>query len=214
MNPQTPNQAPFFGRKISKTGINITQATDNQLILKEDYDQGTTIYYDDFGVATVLIGKRPLTGIRGFYVAKPGIDVRTATDDQLIFNSQQDTFKVVLSGNTTISQYILAPSNVEIDTITIPHGLPFIPILDAYVQVPILIGSTHTSLTTVEAYVPLPYDGSIYLNSGSPVVKYTIFGGVDATNIYFVNIYETDGSGSNTFSPVPIRYYLRQETAN
>ena len=40
MNPQK-----FFGRKISKQGVNVTQATDNQLIFKEDFNAGNTTYY-------------------------------------------------------------------------------------------------------------------------------------------------------------------------
>ena len=39
----------FYGRKLSKIGVNVANATDNQLILKEDYDTGTTTYYDGSG---------------------------------------------------------------------------------------------------------------------------------------------------------------------
>jgi hypothetical protein len=47
-----PNKQPFYGRKISKVGINVTNATDNQLILKEDYNTGTLTYYGPNGPVT------------------------------------------------------------------------------------------------------------------------------------------------------------------
>lgn len=104
MNPSTTNE-PFFGRKISQQGVNVTQATDNQLVMKEDYNTGTTTYYDasgnpvlingklpngNFGLASnngqisvsnngveqIIIGLLP-DGTYGMVISKPGIDVNS-----------------------------------------------------------------------------------------------------------------------------------------
>jgi hypothetical protein len=41
MNPNPP----FFGTKVSKTGINVTQATPNQLLYQLDLNTGTQTFY-------------------------------------------------------------------------------------------------------------------------------------------------------------------------
>lgn len=211
MNPTT-----FFGRKISKTGVNVTQATDNQLVLKEDYNEGNTIYYDASGIPNVLIGLRPLTNVRGFYVSKPGIDVTKATDDELIFNSQQDTFKVVLSSTTAIPLENMTAGNTVMNTITIPHGLSFIPILDAYALVTYFVSLDGSTVVPIQVYTSLPYNGFSGIPDSS-IEKYSIIAGVDDTNIYISYFYQTTSSGSGgtgyNFPTTPIRYYLRQETA-
>lgn len=209
MNPQTPNQTPFFGRKVSKTGINVTQATDNQLILKEDYDQGNTIYYDDSGVANVLIGKRPLTGVRGFYVAKTGIDVRTATDDQLIFNSQNDTLKVVKSGTADVT--VMSSDFLTTKTTIIPHNLGFTPASLCYcVGLP-------GDFTTITGQVLLPYTVFAEGSTASHPYKmndmaYFCFT-TDSTNAY-ANIVVSDATFYNQLvGTYTFIYYLLQETA-
>lgn len=189
MNPQ----APFFGRKISKQGVNVTQATENQLILKEDYDAGDTIYYDDSGIPNVLIGKRPLTGVRGFYVASPGIDVTIATDAQLIFNSSQDIFKIVTSGIATIP----AVASTGRSSITVTHNLGFVPSIVGY--------------TVVDGiYGPLP---SIVVNLTGTVAYIIDIENLTTTTVDFVTQVNSTAIPSG-LSAIPVKYYLLQETAN
>lgn len=207
-----PNPAPFFGRKISQVGVNVTQATDNQLVLKEDYNLGNTIYYDGSGIATVLIGLRPLTGIRGFYVAQPGIDVRVATDEQLIFNSQNDIFKIVETGSGIIPG--ITTSTGEFNSILIPHNLGFVPIADVYVQMTFAFLIDNADVF-VPSYTLLPVDNKFYLLE-VPSINSTIqiYSAVDINNLYIGWQYDTHGDSGVTFDPVPYKYYLRQETAN
>lgn len=65
-------QQPFFGIKVSKEGVNVTQATNNELILKDDYS--TRTYYDGTGIARILLGLLP-DGNYGLVISKPGFDV-------------------------------------------------------------------------------------------------------------------------------------------
>lgn len=213
MNSQIPNQQPFFGRKISTVGTNVTQATDNQLVLKEDYNTGTTIYYDTSGIPNVILGKRPLSGLRGLYVSRSGIDVTLAADSQLLFNSDQDIFKIVFEGTTTIPTMNLS-SQVVWQTITIPHGLNFIPIMDIYAQVNYLTWPNGVSAgsTTVPAYVPLPYNGN---GVGNISYDYYIDAAITSTNIYITYYYSAGTtSGPIIFPETPIKYYLLQETSS
>lgn len=77
MSPQqvTSTQGNFFGIKVSKPGINVGQATDTQLVLKDDYS--TRTYYDQSGLARILIGLLP-DGTYGIAVSRPGVDVTSA----------------------------------------------------------------------------------------------------------------------------------------
>jgi len=61
----------FFGQKVSKKGINVYNASDKDLIYKNDYS--TTTYYDATN-ARILIGLLP-DGSYGIVISKPGYDV-------------------------------------------------------------------------------------------------------------------------------------------
>lgn len=73
LNSNIPgNQGQFFGQKVSRLGINVNNAADNQLILKDDFS--TRTYYDGNGVPRILIGLLP-DGTYGIVVSLPNIDV-------------------------------------------------------------------------------------------------------------------------------------------
>lgn len=72
MNPNNVNN--FFGIKVSKPGINVANASDNNLVLKDDYS--TRTYYDQSGSARILFGLLP-DGSYGLVISKTGVDVTT-----------------------------------------------------------------------------------------------------------------------------------------
>lgn len=67
-------QNQFFGEKVSKPGIPVNQASDKQLVYKNNYS--TTTYYDNAN-SRILIGLLP-DGTYGIAISKPGIDVTSA----------------------------------------------------------------------------------------------------------------------------------------
>lgn len=73
MNPTSPSNAnpPYFGIKVSQPGINVNNATPDQLLYTNDYN--TTTYYDQVN-PRILIGLLP-DGTYGFIVSKVGYDV-------------------------------------------------------------------------------------------------------------------------------------------
>jgi hypothetical protein len=73
MNDDNVSSNSFFGIKVSKPNINVNQASDNELILKDTYS--TRTYYDQNGIARILIGLLP-DGTFGIVVSQPNIDVR------------------------------------------------------------------------------------------------------------------------------------------
>lgn len=155
-------------------------------------------------------------------IAKSGFDAKTATNSQLIFNSEQDIFKIVTTGTVSLPSYVLVAGQLRGDLITIPHGLSFTPVLNAYglVNYYTFIGITGGgggSISTINAYVQLPYIAFTPMID-SNISAYQILASVDATNLYFSYAYETVSAGSGgsgyVFPATTIRYYVLAETAN
>jgi len=60
-------------------------------------------FFDTSAVGVAQFG-RFADGSTALKVAKSGIEVSTATNDQLIFNSSQDVFKIVAAGTISVSK--------------------------------------------------------------------------------------------------------------
>lgn len=140
----------------------------------------------------------------GLKVAQDGFDVLTAADDELIFNSEQNTFKIVKIVYTTLADFSLttgagvwADTTVTTDT---AHELSYIPIPVSFYQAG---GGT---------YQPLPY---VAMNTvGGAPYWYQIRVEVTGTN---VKVKETAVGYNTTFSTGGtrvIKTYLLQETAD
>lgn len=151
-------------------------------------------------------------------IAKSGFDVRTATPSQLIFNSNQDIFKIAINNTYTIPQQVLGASTEVFDTVVLPHNLPQIPALLAYGQFPIQYGLASSSFVNINAYLSLPFvQNQNYSTTGfiggNNILFQIVSAFVDATNLYITYNYETTSGGGFTFPAVTVRYYLLQETA-
>lgn len=116
------------------------QAVTNQInAIQRDIQNSkvTQIFKDDTGDRRVLFGKGE-DGFYGLKVSKPGYDVHTAADEDLIFNSSQNIFKIVGTYDITSPSYttaVVAAGDVGLDVsaTSVAHGLSFIPALVAYI---------------------------------------------------------------------------------
>lgn len=167
----------------------------NQNILELKGREVTEIFKDDTGTRRVLLGK----GADGFYglrVSQEGVDVYTATLAQLVFNSDNNLFKIVASGTTTLDY----DGNVNTFA-TVAHGQSNIPIVLAYVQLP----NNANFSPMAGQYVPMP----VYINrTGLPAVQ--CVQSVDSTNIY-LRVHDIYAPPNQTYN---FRYYVLQETAS
>lgn len=127
----------------------------------------------------------------GFKVAQDGFDVLTANDDELIFNSEQNMFKIIQSGTATLPADASGPPYVS--SVTVNHNLGYIPVVKAYAG-------------TLGVSLELPF---IEFNSGTGVITevYTV-GFITTTTINFVHTDLVDPT-----TDIGIKYYLMQETA-
>jgi len=129
-------------------------------------------------------------------LSQTGVDVGQATNDQLIFSTDFNLFKIVLSGTATLDY------DGDVDTfVTIPHSLSTIPIVLAYVKLP----SNSNFDPMAGNYVPMPF---YQLRSGLPSVQCTQT--VDSTNIY-LRVHDIYAPPNQTYE---FRYYVLQETAS
>lgn len=241
MNPTTPsgNTDKFFGQKVSKPGIDVNTASDNQLIYKNDFSTqtfytasgqagvasgqipsggtGTAIYdsagnivaqygeqsdgsvnlkfFDSNGIGVAQFGQFT-GGAVALKVAFPNVEVSSAPDSELIFNSNQNIFKIVQSGVVALNGANSVSTNTT--TITIP-GYNNSPAFLAYLQ----LSNISTQLPSFNLTVQSGYAGIGYIIYGNAYQSGTD-GKLDlsATNYTIAN-------DPNTYT---IKYYILQET--
>lgn len=179
------------GAVKSHQTVSTTYKTDASSENARVQQQNTRILaVDSDDVPVVSFGQQE-DGSLGLRVAKPGVDVTTNSDlSQLIFNSSQNTFKIVYTSSVTA----IPSSGSATSTVTIPHGLSFVPTIVAFA-------------TISGIYAPVP---SIGVNTTTGAVTAMVNATVDATNVYLIATYP----GSTVPSGNSIKYYLLQETAN
>lgn len=141
-------------------------------------------------------------------IAKTGFDAKTATGSNLVFNSNQDILKVVLTGTAVIN--VPSSTNDFAQLTTINHNLGFKPAVLAYMLPPV------TYATGINN-VPLPFfDYTLFDSSNAANIRgWHINGLGDITSISetivtfrlaFVNNFSSY-IGNWTF-----KYYLLQES--
>jgi len=249
------NQSSFFGIKVSKPGINVNSAGDNQLIMSDNFStktfygttgavmteglipgtqnqfglqllnsNGKTIanygqqkdstvslkFFDTNGIGLAQFGQFP-DGSVALKIATPGVEVSTATNNQLIFNSNQDTLKVVatgtgstptapLTGNLTANAGTFSQVTTQN---TYSHNLGYAPIVLGY-------------LYNGVSYVALPLSRTVlpdFNNSAVAWVNWEI--SADSTNVYIKTtliLGAVGGTGSLAAGSQAVKYFLLQET--
>jgi hypothetical protein len=125
----------------------------------------------------------------GLKVSVSGVDVTTASDDDLLFDSTRNTFKILSTGTATLTVTGTGQFQVEI-----PHNLGYTPAFLAFVDA----GAGFRS--------PLP--AYVYNNLGAITAQFNIVVNATYTRLYIDNL--------STATPFTerFRYYLLQQTAN
>jgi len=173
----------------------------NQNIAQQNTDSITKIFKDDAGTRRVLLGK----GADGFYglkVSPEGTDVYSATDDELIFNSSQDVFKIVQTGSFNFSD--TASGNNYTNTYTVAHSLGFPPLVFASGNISFNGSSSRLAI------LPWIQLGSTSAATGVDIVSAMVSSSSFDNQIDFrIDI----GANAQTLSGT-IKYYILQESAS
>lgn len=134
-------------------------------------------------------------------ISQPGIDVKTATDSQLIFNSNNNLFKIIASSTATVAVTTGASADSLFQT-SVAHGQSFRPAILAFVTPPVSMGA---SLEQIPYYFFLYDAGTTSFQTRGMARAY-----IDDTNITF---YVRTNNGSLYAGNWVFRYYLLQETS-
>ena len=143
-------------------------------------------------------------------LSQDGKNVLTAPDDELIWSSDFNMFKIVQSGTTTVTGIDRSGSAIgdwgnEDNKATVVHGLGYIPAVIAFVE--FTSGATTYRLPLQSGGSPLEY---------FPTVDHFPFDGmimmwIDGTNIVFHH--RTNGGFDLSGRTYTIKYYILRETA-
>lgn len=141
----------------------------------------------------------------GLKVAKDGYDVLTAADSELVFNSEQNVFKIVQTGTASmpaLSTGIPGAGNFlsAYGSKVISHNLGYKPAILAYLS----FDNTY--------YQALPYN--IHAGTGGSAYWLTVNVLTTDSTVFFeqyITAYGPAGSGWGTYT---VKYYLLQETAD
>lgn len=167
-------------------------ATINKNFGELDAENVKKLFYDANGTPSIQIGVQQ-DGSSRIRIAKAGIDVTMATDDQLAFNSAQNSLKVAQSGTTTVTAVL---NQTSFGSIT--HNLGFVPIVIATCQSP--------------AFFPGNAAGVPYMSSITTASKVmATLGNITTTTLQFAVELGTGPTGS--VGDWTFKYFLLQETA-
>lgn len=163
------------------------------------------------GTANKALFGRDGLGNYVFKVAKDGFNVLTAADNELIFNSEQDIFKIVSTTTAVIPSSTTSSTNSS-SSVTVNHNLNFTPICWAFAVDP--------ALGSLTALPMAPDIRMLQRNTASPNNGFTVeFMSwvrviTDSTTVtFYADFANLNYPSSYTFNALTIKYYLLQETA-
>ncbi len=170
----------------------------------------TSITKDDSGKQRLLIGYQDSPGFSngkvGIKLSQVGIDVGAATNDQLIFSTDFNSFKIVQTG--TVSQTLTNSSNTVTagtQTVAIAHNLGYVPSFLVYVTAP---------ATFVDGNILFQLPHTTFNSSPDAGSLFTLFyATADTTNLNIVYKHRSNTDYSPNSPTFSVRYYLTRETA-
>jgi hypothetical protein len=173
------------------------------------FGQGTIEAKDADGNKSFFIGYDPALSTRPVIrVAKDGFDAQTGLDSNMIFNSEQNVFKIVkiISYTTPAVINFSNPgvgnfgSNTQVIA-TLPHGLGYAPLIVPYMD---LGGS---------GFAPLPYT-TYFSAATNRALWYTFDAKVTETNVLLSFSSMQYNESAAVVPGFIFKFYLLQETAN
>lgn len=126
----------------------------------------------------------------GIRISADGVDVKTGADKDMVITSKYSMLKGSLSGSGTIS----IPFSGVKQTVTIAHGLGYIPMAQAFWN------DRDGDLGDPNAWYPLPFYFVTYYEQAMTVRA-------DATNVYLEFSIDDFGGGSPNLD-VKYAYYI------
>lgn len=186
-------------KKATYSGQQTTDALSGKLTFEQG--QGRIVGRDENNLPQLVISTNPFE----MKVAKAGFDVLTAPNEDLIFNSSQNIFKIVDSNSITFNK----PAANWLGTGIYTHNLGYVPAVIAFVQ-------NSGTLTQIPLHTPV----QIGYGADNGKIALSIYPDlITSTNITF-RCFTPSMSGPfgninyDQSIDITIKFYLLQESAN
>lgn len=171
----------------------------------------TQIFKNKDGVPQIILGRYP-DGTYGLKISRDGVDVLTASDDDLIFNSANNLFKIVDSGEVPLTMPTVVNGTSQSVSDSAPHTLGYSPLVVAFISYPSpgVPGSTYTRMfgsgTTQARSVSV----------SAVTIGYVSDEAVEATTTDVNFRWTVSNATGVTQAPIvaTVKYYLLTETAS
>lgn len=214
LSPKPNASDDVMNRMAHKTISTTYRSTD--LKQRVAFDQSQIQTYDENNVLSSFYGYDPDVAENPVLkIAKPGYDAKTGADADMIFNSQQNTFKIVDTGTIVIPSLTVAAGTVSgIASTVIEHNLGTTPIcmgfmVDSYTgsrtQLPsFYLYQGFQTVTTISPATAklMPLNEWVNIKTTSTTIGfYNNFTNTDHPNFSYIS------------SAITIKYYLLQETS-
>jgi hypothetical protein len=205
------NQINDMVRQLNKEQTTkVFRSGNNNAIItgKLPYDGGYgTLYYDANGIPAIEIGILPDGGV-GLKIAKSGVDVTTATDDNLNFNSSQNVLQVSESGIAHLDALTVTSLLFDANQVTINFT-------KTYASVPIVLGY----ILEGNSYRPWQAGSIIPINltpGTGTGIKFSLVETPDQftfiDNVVFYRAATNGTTVSQTFSSYDIAYFVLKQS--
>jgi hypothetical protein len=132
-------------------------------------------------------------GSVGVKMSQEGYDVTGASDDELIFSTDFNNFKIVDTGTLTID--LVASSS---GTVSYTHNLGYAPLAIVFIK-------------NGSFYIPLPHMSGIAGVGGGTYLNFTRWHDFTTSSTQLVIYYDSASAGTDTYY---YKYFLLRETAN
>lgn len=204
MNPK-PNSVDEIQQRMAH---GTTQNQNSQEVALDDglkFKERQILAVQD-GFEKAIFGFYGDAGKFGLKVAQDGVNVTEATNDQLVFNSEQNTFKIIDSGSTSLDSTNVSNNSSGTRTASIDItslGLSMAPVVVAYAQ----FGSGQSPWVQIDLDQFSQSVSAITLSAFEERTQ-----GVTNTTITFTARYYNSSGVTQATTAYTIKYYILQET--
>lgn len=214
--PQASDQSPTRSSDGTTAITNKQDGSSGAYVSTKD----ATVKVNDGTDNRVALGLLP-DGTYGMKVSQEGYDVLSAEDDELIFNSSQNVFKIAKIVSLTIPAYsvtvpaVAGQASTQSTLVNVLHELGYRPAFKAFIEDTSFTGSDGLPAYRDAAQIELP------LFVGAPGGFATTATRVWVENEYVIaraiTVVYVGGAGYGSTLNIPaknLKVYLLQETAN
>lgn len=175
----------------------------NQNIAQLKVDEQTKIVKDDAGTRRILLGK----GKNGFYglkISQEGTDVYDGDDLDMVFNSDNNLFKIVDSGTVTLTGGTVAANDTTAFTSPlINHSVGEPPVVLAFYGSDEILAPWGGDKIDTWSDVGTHFE---IIRFYSQIIEST------ATTVQFQVLFKNAEGSTTTFDDILIKYFILQET--